>query len=163
MGKSGGIIIFAKNFIFQMRFIGDYTAKTDAKGRVFLPAALRKIMEAEGVTSLVLREDTAQHCLVLYPEAVWNAQFDMLKERINPFVPAQAMMLRKFALGAEPIELDSNGRLLLSKRKLEYAGIGSDVRFLGVDDRIELWDKDTLEKIQQDTDSFGDELGSLFM
>lgn len=146
----------------MIRFIGDYTAKTDAKGRVFLPAAFRKILEAEGAMTLVVREDVSQPCLVLYPEAVWTAQMDTLKQRLNPLVPQQAMVLRRFSLGAEAIELDSNGRMLLSKRKLEYTGIKSDVRFLGVDDRIEIWDKDTLDRISASDDSLADELASIF-
>lgn len=146
----------------MIRFIGDYTAKTDAKGRVFLPAAFRKILEAVGAMTLVVREDVSQPCLVLYPEAVWTAQMDTLKQRLNPLVPQQAMVLRRFSLGAEAIELDSNGRMLLSKRKLEYTGIKSDVRFLGVDDRIEIWDKDTLERISASDDSLADELASIF-
>ena len=63
-----------------MRFVGDFQAKTDAKGRVFLPAAFRKILEAEGELELVLRRDVFQHCLVLYPESVWNQQLDELKQ-----------------------------------------------------------------------------------
>lgn len=145
-----------------MRFIGDYTAKTDAKGRVFLPATFRKVLEAEGAATLVVREDVSQPCLVLYPESVWTAQMDALKQRLNPLVPQQAMILRRFSLGAEAIELDSNGRMLLSKRKLEYTGIKSDVRFLGVDDRIEIWDKDTLENISASAESLADELTSIF-
>lgn len=145
-----------------MRFIGDYTAKTDAKGRVFLPAAFRKMLEAGEVSALVLREDVAQPCLVIYPEPVWNAQMDVLKERLNPLNPQHAMVLRRFSLGAELVELDSNGRLLLSKRKLEYTGIRSEVRFLGVDDRIEVWDKDTLENISAGADSLGNDLASIF-
>lgn len=146
----------------MIRFIGDYTAKTDAKGRVFLPASFRKILEAEGVSTLVVREDVAQPCLVLYPEEVWTAQMDALKERLNPLVPQQAMLLRRFSLGAEAIELDGSGRMLLSKRKLEYTGIKSDVRFLGVDDRIEIWDKDALEKISESDDSLANDLASIF-
>ena len=64
------------------RFIGDYGAKTDAKGRVFLPAPFRKVLEAEGEKSLVLRNDVFQKCLVLYPESVWNEQLDALAARI---------------------------------------------------------------------------------
>ncbi len=130
-----------------MRFIGDYPAKTDAKGRVFLPAALRKVLEAEGVQKLVLRQDIFQHCLVLYPESVWNALLDDLKQGLNQWNSKHQMMLRQFVLDAEPIELDSNGRFLISKRKLQYACIEADVRFVAVDDRIEVWSKSVLEDV----------------
>lgn len=145
-----------------MRFVGDYPAKTDAKGRAFVPAALRKALEAEGVQKLVLRNDVFQHCLVLYPESVWNEQLDAMKARLNPMNSKHQMMLRQFVLDAEPVELDNNGRLLISKRKLQYAGIEGDVRFLAVDDRIEVWSKQALDDIAQESECLGAELEEMF-
>ena len=144
------------------RFIGDYGAKTDAKGRVFLPAQFRKILEAEGVKGLVLRNDVFQKCLVLYPESVWNEQLDNLRSQVNQWNRQQQMILRKFEADAEPIELDSNGRLLISKRKLQYAEIESDVRFLAMVDRIEIWSKQKWEEVMNDSADLGDEMESAF-
>jgi len=145
-----------------MRFIGDFSAKTDAKGRVFLPAAFRKILEAEGEQSLVLRNDVFQKCLVLYPETVWNAMLDDLKSGLNQWNSKQQQMLRMFVADAEPIELDSQGRLLISKKKLQYANIDSEVRFLAVDDRIEVWSKQSFDDLMNQNDELGAELESLF-
>lgn len=144
------------------RFIGDYGAKTDAKGRVFLPAPFRKVLEAEGEKSLVLRNDVFQKCLVLYPESVWNEQLDALRGQVNQWNSKQQMMLRKFEADAEPIELDGNGRLLISKRKLQYAGIEADVRFLAMVDRIEIWSKQALDELMDDSADLGDEMEAAF-
>ncbi len=144
-----------------MRFIGDYTAKTDAKGRVFLPAPLRRTLESAGEVRLVLRNDLFQHCLVLYPESEWNAELDDLKSRLNRYNSKHQMMLRKFAAAAELVELDSNGRFLICKRKLEFAGIKADVRFLAVDERIEVWDKEALDKVMAEGDGLGQEMEDL--
>ena len=89
-----------------MRFIGDYTAKTDAKGRVFLPAPLRRTLESAGEERLVLRNDLFQHCLVLYPESEWNSELDDLKSRLNRYNSKHQMMLRRFVADAELVELD---------------------------------------------------------
>ena len=145
-----------------MRFIGDFTAKTDAKGRVFLPAAFRKILEAEDEQTLVLRNDVFQKCLVLYPESVWNAMLDGLKAGMNQWNSKQQNMLRLFVADAEPIELDSQGRLLISKKKLLYAGIDSEVRFLAVDDRIEVWSKQAFDDMLSGCDDLGAELEAAF-
>lgn len=144
------------------RFIGDYPAKTDAKGRVFLPAAFRKVLEAEGEKSLVLRKDVFQRCLVLYPESVWNEQLDGLRSQVDQWNSREQMALRRFEADAEPIELDKNGRLLISKRKLQYAGIESDVRFLAMVDRIEIWNKEALEEALDSSVDLGDEMEALF-
>ena len=67
-----------------MRFIGEYLAKTDAKGRVFFPAAFRKVVDTKGAPqSFVLRSDLFQKCLVLYPESVWNSRLDEMQARMN--------------------------------------------------------------------------------
>ena len=66
-----------------MRFLGNIEAKTDVKGRAFLPSAFRKVLGTSGEISLVLRKDVFQPCLVLYPESVWNEQMDTLRSRLN--------------------------------------------------------------------------------
>ena len=50
-----------------MRFLGNSEARTDAKGRVFLPAIFRKQLQAAAEECLIMRKDTYQSCLVLYP------------------------------------------------------------------------------------------------
>ena len=66
-----------------MRFLGNSEAKTDAKGRVFLPAVFRKQLQAASQECLILRKDTYQDCLVLYPENVWNEQMNELRCKLN--------------------------------------------------------------------------------
>lgn len=144
-----------------MRFIGDYLAKTDAKGRVFLPAAFRKTLEAMNEHGLVLRQDVFQKCLVLYPKSVWEADLEDLKRSLNKWSRQHQNVLREFVLGADDIELDAQGRLLISKKKLQDAGIENEVRFLAVDDRIEIWSKAALEEIEKNSGCLGDELESL--
>lgn len=144
-----------------MRFIGDYIAKTDAKGRVFLPAVFRRTLEAEGEVRMVLRNDLFQPCLVLYPETVWNETLDDLKSKLNRYNSKHQMILRQFVADAELVELDSNGRFLIGKRKLEFAGIKSEVRFLAVDEKIEVWDKDALEKLMSESGGLGTEMEQL--
>jgi MraZ protein len=144
-----------------MRFIGDYPAKTDAKGRVFLPAALRKMLSAAGEERLVLRADLFQQCLVLYPESLWEEMLDEMRMRLNRWNGQHQTMMRQFVAEAEIVELDSNGRFLINKRKLQYAKIDQDVRFLAVDDHIEVWAKDQLEAHLATSDSLGDNLQEL--
>ena len=40
-----------------MRFFGNIEAKTDSKGRVFLPAVFRRVLGSAGEVSLVMRKD----------------------------------------------------------------------------------------------------------
>lgn len=129
-----------------MRFFGDFPAKADAKGRVFLPAAFRKVLEAADEKRLVLRPDLYQDCLVLYPESVWNDMQDALESRLNKWDRRHQDIMRRFVAGVEKFELDGSGRFLINKRKMERAGISQDIVFLAVNDKIEVWDKTRYEE-----------------
>lgn len=144
-----------------MRFTGNIDAKVDAKGRLFLPAAFRKILQTSGEEGLIMRRDVFQDCLVLYPESVWNKQIDAITSRTNMFDRKGRDLLRKFVADAESISLDSNGRFLISKRYLRAAGIEQDVRFIGVDNTIEIWPKEAAEKLLKNDEDFAGDLESL--
>ncbi len=142
-----------------MRFIGDYPGKTDAKGRVFLPAPFRKVLREAGDERLILRTDLHQPCLVLYPEALWNEMLDELRSRLSRWDKGHQALLRRFAADAEVAELDASGRVLINRRKLQFAGIGQEVRFLAVDDHIEVWDKGRCDALlAADAGALGDDL-----
>ena len=140
-----------------MRFLGNIEAKTDAKGRVFLPSVFRKVLQASGEELLVLRKDIYQKCLVLYPESVWNEKVDMLKAQLNPWKPSHQQMLRQFISEAEAISLDGNGRFLISKRLQQAAEIDQDVQFIGMDNTIEIWSPQHLKQILKSDEDFGKE------
>ena len=95
-----------------MRFLGNIEAKMDAKGRVFLPAAFRKILQGGGDERLVLRKDVFQPCLTLYPESVWNEQMDTLRQRLNRWNKQHQQVFRQFVSEVEILTLDGNGRFL---------------------------------------------------
>ena len=122
-----------------MRFLGNTEAKTDAKGRVFLPAAFRKVLQASGEESLVLCKDLHQPCLVLYPESVWNEQMDALRNRLSRWNATHQQLFRQFVSDVELVTLDGNGRFLIPKRYMAMAQISQSIRFLGMGDTIEIW------------------------
>ena len=140
-----------------MRFLGNIEAKTDAKGRVFLPSVFRKVLQASGEELLVLRKDIYQKCLVLYPESVWNEKVDMLKAQLKPWKPSHQQMLRQFISEAEAITLDGNGRFLINKRLQKAAEIDQDVQFIGMDNTIEIWSPQHLKQILKSDEDFGKE------
>ena len=144
-----------------MRFLGNIEAKTDAKGRAFLPAVFRKVLQASGEETLVLRKDVFQSCLVLYPESVWNARLDMLKQQLRPWKPAHQQIFRQFVSEAEVVTLDGNGRFLISKRLQRVAGITQDIQFIGMDDTIELWAPQDLQKTLRTDEDFSREFENI--
>lgn len=122
-----------------MRFLGNIEAKTDAKGRAFLPASFRKILQVSGEENLVLRKDVFQPCLVVYPESVWNELLDQLRKRLNRWNAKEQQIYRTFIADAILLTLDGNGRFLIPKRLLKQADIEQSIRFVGMGDTIEIW------------------------
>ena len=131
-----------------MRFLGNIEAKMDAKGRAFLPAVFRKILQtassngtayADQSLRLVLRKDVFQPCLVLYPESVWNEQMDALRQRLNRWNKQHQQVFRQFVSEVEVLTLDGNGRFLVTKRYLSMADIEQDIKLVGMGDAIEIW------------------------
>ena len=147
--------------IFMMQFLGNIEAKADAKGRIFVPAVFRKRLQNEGEEYLVLRKDIFQDCLVLYPGTVWESEIEKLRLRLNRWNKEQQLIFRQFVLDAERLEMDANGRILIPKRYLQMANIEVDVRFLGVDETIEIWAKEKLEQPLISPDEFSDKIQQL--
>lgn len=142
----------------MIRFLGNIEAKTDAKGRVFIPAGFRKQLQAASEERLVLRKDVFQECLVLYPESVWFKTQNQLRKRLNKWDARQQAIFRQFVSDAEIMVPDGNGRILLSRRYLQMAGIRSDVRFIGMDNTIEIWAKERAEQPFMSPEEFGEAL-----
>jgi MraZ protein len=135
-------------------FIGNIDAKVDAKGRVFVPATFRKILQAAGESRLVLRKDIYETCLVLYPGSVWEDELSVLRSRLQKYAREQRQIYRKFVQDSELLEMDASGRILIPKRYLQLAGIGSDIRFMGMDNTIEIWSPELLAHPQMDDETF---------
>jgi MraZ protein len=144
-----------------MRFLGNIEAKADSKGRVFLPAGFRKVLQASGEDQIVMRKDVFQDCLVLYPESVWNEQVDMLRSKLNRWNKQHQQIYRQFVSDVELVNLDASGRMLIPRRYQQLVGITQEVRFLGVGDTIEIWAGGKDSKPFMDAEDFGKALEEL--
>lgn len=157
---------FASDIIYKevrMRFLGNIEAKTDAKGRAFLPATFRKVLQAGGEERLILRKDVFQPCLVLYPESVWNEQMDAMRQRLNRWNKQHQRVFRQFVSEVELVTLDGNGRLLIPKRYQRMADIEQDIKFVGMGDTIEIWGIQKAEEQLMSPEEFGNALEELMV
>jgi len=144
-----------------MRFLGNIDAKTDQKGRVFLPSVFRKELQTSGAEGLVLRMDVFQQCLVLYPIEEWNKTIDFMRSKLNRWDPQGQAVYRQFMSEAETVTLDGNGRFLISRRLQDFAGIKGEVKFIGMNETIEIWAKEKTEQPFMSQEDFGNALASL--
>ena len=106
----------------------------------------------------MLRKDVYQDCLVIYPEESWIEQLNLLRSRLDKWNAKHQMIFRQFVADVEELGIDSNGRILLPKRYMNMANIKQEVRFIGMDDTIEIWAKEKVEKPFMTPEEFGEEL-----
>lgn len=142
----------------MIRFLGKIEAKADAKGRLFIPAQFRKQLQVAAEERLVMRKDVFQDCLTLYPESVWNEDLNELRSRLNKWSAKDQLIFRQYVSDVEIIVPDANGRILIPKRYLQLCRIHSEVRFLGVYNKIEIWAKENTEKPFMEPKAFEDAL-----
>ena len=130
--------------------VGTYECKADAKGRLMLPAPLKKQIAASLQEGFVLKRSVFQPCLELYPMAEWNllmAKINML----NRFVKKNNDFIRRFTAGVKIVEIDALGRLLIPKDLVVFASVTKDVVLSSAVNIIEIWDKDLYEKAIDDS------------
>lgn len=142
----------------MIRFLGNIEAKADAKGRLFIPAQFRKQLQIVPEEKLIMRKDVFQDCLTLYPETVWNEDLNELRSRLNKWNATHQNIFRQFVSDVEVVIPDSNGRILIPKRYLQLCSIQTEVRFIGVDNKIEIWAKEKTEQPFMSPDAFGSAL-----
>ncbi len=135
-------------------FIGDYTVRLDSKGRLSFPAAFKRQMKEQVSDGFVLKRDVFDPCLILYPMEEWERQNKMIRARTNPYNKEHARFLRMFYSGTAELVMDTNNRMLIPKRLLEYAGIGDEVVMAGQSGRIEVWAADRYPSVSAADDDF---------
>jgi MraZ protein len=133
--------------------LGEYDCKVDAKGRLMLPSGLKKQLAEIAPQGFVVNRNIFESCLDVYPMSVWKDVSKKLAS-LNRFVKKDAMFIRKFLNGATPLSLDVSSRLNLPANLMDYAGIIREVKVLGNNDRIEIWDKERYEKMLDDDIDF---------
>lgn len=148
MGESGEKIgTFAKtiNFSYTLNpLIGTYECKIDAKGRILLPASLKKQLGSME-NGFVLKRSVFESCLEFWPMSKWNLMMSKLN-KLNPFDKKNDQFLRRFMAGVKYIEMDDAGRFLISKDLIEFAKLSKDVVFSSKVDILEIWDKTLYEQ-----------------
>jgi MraZ protein len=124
---------------------GEYQHVVDGKGRVLISNKLRNQIDAEEHGSNFYLVLGANGVLCLYPERY----FEQIVLSVAPgaAAPDEAVAFERisFAL-ASKVELDNQGRLLISEKLRKRAGLKSDITLVGVRDHVELWNTEDWEE-----------------
>ena len=137
-------------------FIGEHKQKMDTKGRVVVPSKFRD----ELGNQVVVTKGLGEQCLYAFSRESWEKVVNKLEE-----LPMTNMKVRNFnrffLAGANNLEADKLGRVLVSSALREYALLDKEVVWVGVGNRMEIWDVD---KWKENSDKFiGDSEDSIDM
>lgn len=128
---------------------GTYECKVDAKGRLMMPAAIKKQLAAVLQDGFVLRRSVFQKCLELYPMDEWKMLMGKMN-KLNKFKKKNNDFIRRFNAGAKMVDVDVNGRLLVPKDLTVFANISKNIVVASAINIIEIWDKDLYEQAIDD-------------
>jgi MraZ protein len=131
--------------------IGTYECKVDVKGRLLLPAPLKKQLTASVQDGFVLKRSVFQPCLELYPMSEWNLMMQKIN-KLNRFVKKNNDFIRRFTAGVKVIEMDNLGRILVPKDLVYFANISKDLVLSSAVNIVEIWDKELYEKSISEAD-----------
>ncbi|MAM20059.1 MAG: division/cell wall cluster transcriptional repressor MraZ [Christiangramia sp.] len=140
----------------MVNLIGTYECKVDAKGRLMVPAALKKQLAPMLQEGFVMKRSVFQPCLELYPMSQWD-KLMMKMNGLNRFKKKNNDFIRRFTAGVKTVEVDTNGRLLIPKDLTAFAGIEKEIVLSSAINIVEIWDKDKYENaIDAASDDFAE-------
>jgi MraZ protein len=137
-------------------FLGKFDHALDSKGRLAVPARFRDGLAAGSVLTR-----GSDHCLIIYPQTAWQALRTSIAEL--PMSDANARAFRRFLFAeASELELDGQGRILLSASQRAHADIDRSAVIVGMDSTIEIWSDSRWTAIEMElNDSSGELLDQL--
>jgi len=118
-------------------FKGNFTFSIDSKGRLSIPAKLRKYVKPEANNTFVFTKGI-EKCIWVYPLDQWQV-FEERLQKLNPANKEEALIRRRFLQYASEETLDAQNRLVIPKDLAQYAGIEKEVFILGSLEKFELW------------------------
>lgn len=121
-------------------FRGATNITLDAKGRLAIPTRYRDRLAARCDGQIVVTVDK-DYCLLVYPMPDWE---ELERKLIRlPSMNPTARRLQRIMVGyATEVELDGNGRILISRELRDFAGLSKQAVLIGQGHKFELWDEE---------------------
>jgi len=128
---------------------GEFRVTLDEKGRISLPAGLRKDIDDPS-----LRITKGQdNCLWVFPSTKWlELVSTSITENTDPFSRKDRSLLRRLIGPSHEVEIDKAGRIPITQSLREFSGLTKDCMVLGQIDYIEIWDEERYFKYLETSD-----------
>ena len=125
--------------------IGNYTSSLSAKRRTAIPKKFLEILGKE-----IILAKWYENCLVIVRKSVWDALLNKLSGKAE-IATKPVRDTERFIMGsAYEVQPDSQGRIVIPQNLVSYANLESNLVFLGLKDRVEIWDKRLWEEKEKE-------------
>ena len=157
--------IFASNFLFFLyvveesgkilvvsggkwkMLLGQYEHSLDSKQRLILPSKIKNEFSAEVYVTLDF-----DGCLSLYSEANYNERAKAIQS-LSDFEKDNRIVKRVFFSNSQVLRIDAQSRILIPSFLLDKVHISKDVMIVGMNDHLEIWDKETFLQKEEESES----------
>jgi MraZ protein len=124
--------------------IGSYKATLDKAGRLKIPERFRVLIEEKYGPKLFITS-LENESVRIFPLSIWK-EMTGTSEQSMAYIRSsyREFFLRAHGRGCAG-EVDAKGRVLISPRLREKNGLQAEVEVVGMNNHLEVWDKDRLE------------------
>ena len=133
----------------MINILGTYECKADSKGRIMLPAPLKKQISSVISDGFVVKRSVFNKCLEIHPMSEWNKIVNQVNQ-LNRFIKKNNDFIRSYMSGLKIVNLDSSSRILIPKDLIVFAALEKQIVLSSAINIIEIWDKDQYEQTLDD-------------
>ena len=130
-------------------FYGTQTYAIDHKGRISIPADMRRVPRGKKSIEAFFLVAGFEGCLALYTEEQWGRVEDRLQQLPIGGRKGRAFT-RAFLMDACRVSVDAQGRITIPPALMSRAGLGKEATLHGVGDHIEVWNPERLAVVIQE-------------
>ena len=131
----------------NLSFTGEYKYSIDQKSRLNIPAKFRKALDPKNNNTFVVTRGF-DPSLILYPIIEWQKVEQQLL-LLSSIKNKDRSFVRSIVRYATIAKYDSQGRIQIPENLLEYSNIRKEVLIIGMINKIEIWNKSDLDKIEK--------------
>lgn len=131
-------------------FRGHSTAKVDEKGRASVPAQFREALKSTKSNELCITNYMVEgryRCLDVYPLSEWLELEKRLRQPVERPPRVISFFQNYYIPGVQECQVDNQGRVLLCARLREYADLGREVVFAGMNGRLRIFNPETWAQV----------------
>ncbi len=138
-------------------YYGRAENKLNSKNQVAIPARFRSVLPEEDQSRNYVIIRGADDCLYMYT----HRQFGQVLENVRQVAEESGdrAFYRGFMAEAYPVDIDTQGRFVLPQTHMKAVGIrGPNVLFIGMGNRIEIWDPEVFAASQAGPETLAERL-----